>query len=85
MPNNRIYPQDKIIKSRVWKWITIIATLLGLITGIVAIYTSVTREKFTVEQMVDPETMHRLKELGPGESIPVMKGRPADESGSPSN
>jgi hypothetical protein len=80
-----MYPQDRIIKSRVWKWITIIATLLGLITGMVALYATLTREEYTIEQMVDPETMKKLRELGPGESIPVMKGRPADEPRSPSN
>lgn len=77
-----IYPQDKIIRSRVWKWLTIIVTFFGLVGGVwlcYQIYDHFTKEEFTIEQSVDPETMKRLRELKPGESINVEKGRPVDE------
>lgn len=64
--------------NKVWQWVTIIATLLGLITGGIALYDYTTKEEFTIEQSVDPETMKRLKELKPGETITVEKGRPSN-------
>jgi hypothetical protein len=65
--------------NKLWQWITIIATVLGLITGSIALYDYATKEEFTIEQSVDPATMKRLRELKPGETINVEKGRPADE------
>jgi hypothetical protein len=65
--------------NKLWQWITIVATVLGLITGSIALYDYATKEEFTIEQSVAPETMKRLRELKPGESIDIRKGRPADE------
>jgi hypothetical protein len=67
-----------MLESKFWIWFARIATIIGLITGGLALYNYVTTDKYTIEQTVDPETMKKLRELGPGESIPVMKGRPSD-------
>ena len=66
--------------SKFWKWFTAIATALGLITGGLALHDHFTKEEYTIEQSVDPETMKRLRELNPGETINVEKGRPSDGS-----
>ena len=64
--------------SKFWRWFTAIATVLGLVTGGLALYDYATKEEFTIEQSVDPETMKRLKELSPGETIIIEKGRPSN-------
>lgn len=69
----------KIITKKIWKTITIIVTLFGLLGGawlLFQIYEHFTRDEFTIEQRVDPETMRRLRELHPGETITVEKGKP---------
>jgi hypothetical protein len=68
------------VRSKFWGWFVAIATILGFVTGGLAVYDYATREEFTIEQSVDPATMKRLKELKPGETINVEKGRPADDT-----
>ena len=72
--------------STIWKTITVIVTIFGLLGGIwlcYTVYDHFTKEEYTIEQSVDPETMKRLRELKPGESINVEKGRPLeDDTGS---
>ena len=67
-----------MLDSKFWIWFARIVALLGLITGGLALHDYVTTDEYTIEQTVDPETMKRLKELNPGESINVEKGRPSE-------
>ena len=69
---------EERFRKAFWKWFTRIVALLGLITGGLALHDYVTNDEYTIEQTVDPETMKRLKELNPGESINVEKGRPSE-------
>lgn len=71
---------ETMLNSNFWKWFARISAIIGLITGSIAFYNYVTTDEYTIEQSVDPETMKRLKELGPGEKIIVEKGRPSDDT-----
>jgi len=72
----------KMTKGKFWLWFARIATVIGLITGGLALYDYLSEDQYTIEQSVDPETMKRLRELNPGETINVEKGRPSDDTGS---
>jgi len=74
--NGYITEARKMTSGKFWRWFVAIATVLGFVTGGLALYDYATKEEFTIEQSVDPETMKRLRELKPGESIDVRKGRP---------
>lgn len=71
-----------MFESKFWSWFARMAMIVGLLTGGLALYDYVTTDEYTIEQSVDPETMKRLKELKPGESINVEKGRPSNDTGS---
>ena len=74
MQKKIIYPQDKIIRSRPWKWITIVATILGIITAGWFFYDKLTTDNNrTIVQDVSPETREKIKNLKPGETVLMEK------------
>lgn len=76
-PSANLAPKGIVMfKNKFWTWFARIAAIIGLITGGLALYDYVTTDEYTIEQTVDPEVMKRLRELGPGESITVEKGKP---------
>lgn len=83
MRKRKVYPQDKIIRSRVWKWITIIATVLGIVTASWFFYDKLTEDEFIIEQRMSPEAMDSIRErLDNGEEVILEKGiRRNDEDG----
>jgi len=64
-----------MLDGKFWLWFARVAAILGLLTGGLALYDYATTDEYTIEQTVDPETMEKLKELNPGGTIDVRKGR----------
>ena len=61
--------------NKVWKVITIIATLIGLVTGSIALYDYLTEDEFIIEQRMSPEAMDSIRErLDNGEEVILEKG-----------
>ena len=80
--------ETKIIEKKtnhIWKWITIVATVLGLITGSIALYDYLTEDEYTIryEQRLSPGQKATLDN-----GQPVEKGitiTPKEENNGPSN
>jgi hypothetical protein len=76
----KLFPSEKILQSRIWKWLTIIATILGILAASTAlidwwgdhfIYNKFFSNELVIEQRLSPEMMKKLKE---GEEIKIEKG-----------
>ena len=72
-----------MFENKFWRWFTAIATVLGLITGGLALHDYITTDKrdiaiehrdgsLTIEQTVDPETLKKYRD-GDG-TIRLEKG-----------
>ena len=70
--------------TKAWKVITIIATLIGLITGGMALYDHFTEDEFIIEQRMSPEAMDSIRErLDRGEEVILEKGIRRNEDNGP--
>ena len=82
------YLKEAALRRKIWKWVTIIGTVLGLLTGGIALYEYLSEDEFIIEQRMSPEAMDSIRErLDRGEEVILEKGirRNDDESRSPSN
>lgn len=61
--------------SNFWKWFARIATIIGLVTGGLALYDYVAEDEFIIEQRMSPEAMDDIrKRLDAGEEVILEKG-----------
>jgi hypothetical protein len=65
--------------NKFWKWFVAIATILGFVTGGLALYDKLAEDpNTTIRQDVSPELKEKIDNLGPGETMNVIKGGAPD-------
>jgi len=83
--NGYVTEARKMTRGKFWLWFARIATVIGLLTGGLALHDYLTEDEFIIEQRMSPEAMDSIRErLDRGEEVILEKGirRNDDDTGS---